>query len=114
MVSPLACVAGPCGTIAAGLMGVGIIDGQKKAKSITSDRCFTNWNEIHFRIYKKFGSILCIELIKIDLSTMKGMAQYRKDNILENQCYLHVIGSLEIIQDSFKRRLIKLEKENKL
>jgi len=115
MVAPLACIAGPCGAVAAGLMCVGLIEGGgKKQKPIDQFKAASIGMKFIQQFKKKFGSIYCKELINLDLKTMEGIKKYHNQKLWENKCYKHVIGAIEIIRDTFKSKLLKLEKLGKL
>ncbi|TFF86320.1 MAG: C_GCAxxG_C_C family protein [Promethearchaeota archaeon] len=115
MASPLACVSGACGAVAAGLMSVGIIEGGgKEQQPLDQFKASAAGMKFINKFKRRFGSIACQELINLDLTKQEGMNEYIKEKIWEKQCYKHVIGALEIIRDTFKRRLMSLEKEGKL
>jgi C_GCAxxG_C_C family probable redox protein len=115
MASPLACVSGICGAVAAGLMAVGIIEGGgKEQKPLDQFKASSVGMKFVFKFKRRFGSIACKELINLDLTKQEGMNEYHKEKIWEKKCYMHVIGALEIIRDSFKRRLEDLENNSKI
>ncbi|MBD3226631.1 MAG: hypothetical protein GF329_00450 [Candidatus Lokiarchaeota archaeon] len=115
MVSPFACVSGLCGAVAAGLMAAGIIEGGGKHQNPLDQFTAASVGMKFLKKFRKrFGSIKCKELIDMDLTKIEGMNKYKKEKIWENKCYMHVIGSLEIIRDSFKLRLKKLERKGNI
>ncbi|TFF87161.1 MAG: C_GCAxxG_C_C family protein [Promethearchaeota archaeon] len=115
MASPLACVSGPCGAVAAGLMAVGIIEGGgKEQKPLDQSKAASAGMKFVKQFKKRFGSISCRELTGLDLTTMEDMKQYLKEKIWEKQCFMHVIGALEIILNSFKSTLKELEKNGQI
>ncbi len=115
MAAPLACISGACGAVAAGLMGTGIITGGgKEQKPLDQFKAATVGMKFVHQFKKRFGSTVCQELTGLDLTTMKGMKKYHEERLWENRCYMHVIGALEIIRDTFKKQLIRLEKTGKL
>ncbi|MHA1753802.1 MAG: C-GCAxxG-C-C family protein [Candidatus Helarchaeota archaeon] len=115
LAAPLACISGACGAVASGLMIVGLIEGGgKKQKPLDQFKAASVGMKFLSQFRKRFGATSCYDLINIDMTTSEGMREYHKKRVWENKCYLHVVGALEIIRDTFKRQLIKLEKKGRL
>ncbi|MHA1270568.1 MAG: C-GCAxxG-C-C family protein [Candidatus Helarchaeota archaeon] len=115
MASPLACISGACGAVASGLMIVGLIEGGgKKQKPMDQFKAATIGMKFVSQFKKRFGAIECRVLTDLDLTTTDGIKQYHKKKLWENKCYMHVIGAIEIIRDTFGRKIVQLEKKGKL
>ncbi len=83
-----------CGALAGAVIAVGLRYGRRKgegddAKERSYDR--VAWLVDSFR--ERFGTILCRDLIDVDLSRPEGREIYRRENIKEKFCVNYVTAA---------------------
>ncbi|MHA1145314.1 MAG: C-GCAxxG-C-C family protein [Candidatus Helarchaeota archaeon] len=106
MASCTASVAGVCGAVNAGLMGVGMIIGGRGKKRVHQLKAATEALKFLRRFEKKFGSYQCKVLTGgLDLRKMDDMTRYIKENKWKKTCHYFVIESIDLLGKLFKKPL---------
>jgi C_GCAxxG_C_C family probable redox protein len=75
-----------CGSLTGSIMAVGIKYGSNDAGEEKNLRAYAKANALYQNFEKKHGSILCRELIKIDLTKPEQVAKARQEGVFEKIC----------------------------
>jgi len=91
---------GPCGAVTGTLMGIGLLFGRDRGGDHRQlDRVYAMVHEFQDEFARRFGSTLCHELLKCDISTNRGRVQAKKDGLFVRQCPDYVSGAMDILAD---------------
>lgn len=89
-----------CGAVTGGLMAIGIKYGTSKPydESIVESKRAIRLSEIFYRKFEEQnGSVICRELISLDLSKAEQLKKALKEQVFEKKCPLLVKSAVEII-----------------
>jgi len=92
-----------CGALSGAVMALGLKYGRDTVKEKErAENCIQKALECYTRFNKKFGTILCYDLIKCDLSTPEGYKQFRKSGLRETNCTKYIREAMQILLDLTK------------
>jgi C_GCAxxG_C_C family probable redox protein len=95
---------GPCGAVTGTLMGIGLLYGRDAGGDHRNlDRVYAMVHELQEEFARRFGSTMCRDLLKCDISTNKGRIKAKKDRLFDKQCPDYVAGALDILADIVER-----------
>jgi C_GCAxxG_C_C family probable redox protein len=84
-----------CGALSGALIAVGLRYGRRKGEGREAkERSYGRAARIVDDFRERFGTILCRELIKVDLSEPEGRETYRLENIRDEQCVEYVMTAV--------------------
>lgn len=85
---------GQCGALSGGIMGISLITGRMSPDE-SVEETYTAVRELIEGFRERYGTTNCMELIKCDLSTDDGQAEYIQKNLLET-CAQFSSGTTEL------------------
>jgi C_GCAxxG_C_C family probable redox protein len=89
---------GMCGAVSGTLMGLGLIFGRNEGGDHHKlDRMYVIVRYFQAEFAKRFGSVICSELLKCNIGTDKGRIQAKKDKLFDKQCPDYVTGAMDIV-----------------
>jgi C_GCAxxG_C_C family probable redox protein len=89
-----------CGAVTGALMIIGLKYGKHKEEDIVSKEKTNKISNDYINKFKKeFGSILCKELLKYDLSKEEEAKMARESGLFKTLCPIFVKKSVEIIEE---------------
>ncbi len=86
-----------CGTVTGGLMALGLARGADDPSG--KEAAYRLGQEFLRRFESRHGSILCRDLLGIDISTQSGHQQADEKGLFRKVCPLFVKDSVEIVQE---------------
>lgn len=88
-----------CGCVTGALMAIGMKHGRKNAKEDRA-KAYDVASSFMTEFEKRFGSLICYELIGCDFRTSEGRKRFKE--LKENRCSNFVKGAVEILLESEK------------
>lgn len=89
-----------CGAVTGAIMVVGLRQGASgPADRATKERTYAQVRELVARFQARHGSVLCRELLGIDISTETGWQQAREQQLFATRCPAFVRSAVEILEE---------------
>jgi len=89
-----------CGAVSGALMALGLKYGRTEADDIPSrDRTYTAVTAFIEKFEHALGTIICKELLGIDLNTEEGQKKAEEEGFFENRCPKFVQIAAELVED---------------
>lgn len=84
-----------CGALAGALVAVGLRHGRREGEGDEAkERSYERAARVVEAFRGRFGTILCRELINVDLSEPEGRETYRRENIRDKHCVDYVTAAV--------------------
>ena len=88
-----------CGAVSGALMLIGLKYGQYKDNDIESkEKTIKKINEYLQKFKNEYGSIICRDLLKYDISIKEEALKAKESGIFKTLCPVLVKGSVEIVE----------------
>lgn len=89
-----------CGAVTGAIMVLGLRHGATEpADRATKERTYAQVRELIARFRARHGSVICRELLGIDISTEAGWQQAREQQLLATRCPEFVRTGVEILEE---------------
>ena len=96
----MGCMAETCGAVTGAFMVIGLKYGRSDILDLSAkEKTYKLVREFSKRFKSRNGSIVCKELLGIDISTKRGMAAAHKKNIHGTCCLKFVKDAAEILEE---------------
>lgn len=80
-----------CGALSGALIAVGLRHGRRRGEGPEAkERSYERAARVVDDFRGRFGTVLCCELINVDLSEPEGRETYRRENIRDERCVNYV------------------------
>jgi len=86
-----------CGALTGGLMAIGIKYGTNEPSSEKAARAYELGETFYRRFEKQNGSVMCRELIGLDLSDIEQRKKAREEHVFGKKCPAFVKSAIEIL-----------------
>ncbi len=89
-----------CGSVTGALMVIGLLYGKTRNDDDDSrERCYALAQEFMDAFRERNGSLLCRELLGVDVSTPEGIASVREKDLFRRVCPKFVKDAAEILEE---------------
>jgi len=96
----MACMAETCGAVTGAFMVIGLKHGRTRAKDVrVKNKTYELAKEFISQFRSRNGSIICRELLGLDISTPEGMRLAKKRKLFTTACPNYVKDAAQIIED---------------
>ncbi len=75
-----------CGALSGAIMAVSIKYGANEVNAGKKANAYAKTQALYRQFEKQHGSVMCRELVKLDLSTPQGMAKAKQTDVFETVC----------------------------
>jgi C_GCAxxG_C_C family probable redox protein len=90
-----------CGALAGALIAVGLRHGRRKGEGDEAkERSYERAALVVDFFRERFGTILCRELIDIDMGEPEGREAYRRENIRDKYCVDYVTAAAQLAYEA--------------
>jgi C_GCAxxG_C_C family probable redox protein len=86
-----------CGALTGGVMAIGTKYGTNEPSTEKRSNAYDRAREFYRQFERQNGSVLCRELIGLDLSDAKQLKKAHEENVFEKKCTLFVKSAVEIL-----------------
>ena len=86
-----------CGALTGGLMAIGTKYGTNEPSAEKRSNAYKLARKFYRQFEKQNGSVLCRELIGLDLSDAKQLKKAHEEDVFEKKCALFVKSAVEIL-----------------
>ena len=86
-----------CGAVTGGLMAIGIMYGTNEPSAEKRSKAYDLARTFYRRFEKQNGSVICRELIGLDLSDAKQLRKAHEEDVFETKCAVFVRKAVEIL-----------------
>ena len=93
-----------CGAVSGAIMAIGLEYG-RMGPSEDKEKAYELALRFYERFEKKFGSVLCHDLIECDLRTPEGRKKAKDLRVHEEKCCRFVAGAADIVTGLMKERI---------
>jgi C_GCAxxG_C_C family probable redox protein len=93
-----------CGALTGALMALGLACGVPSPLAEDKDRGYGPARELVDRFRQLHGTLLCRDLLGIDMSTPEGLQAFRDRGLHHSQCPRFVRSAAELVQEILARR----------
>lgn len=96
----MARMGGTCGAVTGSMMVIGLKHGKTAASDDEAkERTYALVLEFVNKFQAKHGSIVCRDLIQCDMSTPKGLQDFKDRNLMETHCVGFVRDAAQILEE---------------
>ena len=89
-----------CGAMTGAYMVIGLKNGMGISKDKEAkDKTYQIINEFSNHFQKKYGSMMCKEILGCDITTPEGRAYFNQNELLEKKCFQCVKSAVEILEE---------------
>jgi C_GCAxxG_C_C family probable redox protein len=89
-----------CGAVTGAYMVIGLKNGMGISKDKEAkDKTYQIINEFSNHFQKKYGSMMCKEILGCDITTPEGRAYFNQNELLEKKCFQCVKSAVEILEE---------------
>jgi len=89
-----------CGAVTGAYMVIGLKNGMGISKDKEAkDKTYQIINEFSNNFQKKYGSMMCKEILGCDITTPEGRAYFNQNELLEKKCFQCVKSAVEILEE---------------
>ena len=95
----MACMAQTCGAVTGAFMVIGLKYGKFKKDDIEAkEKTYAKIREFKKRFIELNGSIICKELLKCDINTIKGMEEAKENEYFDLKCPKFIRNTIRILE----------------
>ncbi len=88
-----------CGAVSGAIIVTGRSLYRDRDREVTRELIYDKVNEFIMKFRKRFGSLECIDLTGVDISTAEGMEKAEREGIFRDKCENYVKESCRILEE---------------